>query len=296
MASFETGFMVCLQCSNIFTNSAESVAQSLFCSQCISQSPHDALSSPLPPENASLPIASYESCDFANHYTYSVTSDSVLSAAQNDFFQQQPHSSSNPPNFDAFPLPTIIEEAANHYPYPDASFQLIPQQPPLNMVCCSYCGFCSNDEDKLSKHVLEGCNSQSLRFFSLKQAFQYKAACPYLQSNGTLCETLINTNYKRHLQIHTDDRRYCCQYCDQRFKQKGNLASHQQTCKDVKVAKRYLCGLCGKIFKRKFNLTRHLRGHTGIKPYICNSCGRPFRDRSSLVRHSKICSNSTWSW
>ena len=52
--------------------------------------------------------------------------------------------------------------------------------------------------------------------------------------------------------------------------------------------RRYQCNVCHKRFKQKCHLTSHSFIHTGEKPFSCKICGKRFTQRSNLKTHEAI--------
>ena len=61
----------------------------------------------------------------------------------------------------------------------------------------------------------------------------------------------------KHIRIHTDEKPFCCQYCDKKFTRTDKLKVHE-------------------------------RIHTGEKPYKCTLCSYTCCDSGSLRKHVKI--------
>lgn len=122
------------------------------------------------------------------------------------------------------------------------------------------------------------------------------------------------SNCKRHMMIHTDDRRlYECDHCHKRFSQKyevrmhsrihtgekpftcgvcgknfterGNWRRHTQIHVRPQEASPYRCGICCKGFFHPEKLQVHLQIHSGQRPFICTVCGRKVKKIGDMYRH-----------
>lgn len=91
-------------------------------------------------------------------------------------------------------------------------------------------------------------------------------------------------------QVGTDDadRKYSCESCGKRYKQKSHLLVHKRTHDGVRP---FVCDFepCGKSFVTNSALRAHLRVHSGERPYLCgfDGCGRMFSTNSNLRRHER---------
>ena len=91
---------------------------------------------------------------------------------------------------------------------------------------------------------------------------------------------------KRHLALHSDYKRYKCEYCEESFAQWIGWKTHI-TIKHTRI-KSYLCKLCGESFLYSNQLTDHRRQHTGELPFECNwtGCEMKFIHKSKLDYHN----------
>lgn len=116
----------------------------------------------------------------------------------------------------------------------------------------------------------------------LSNAEQYYRCdyCPKIFINKTL--------RNNHLTTHTDERKYQCHLCAQRFKTTGNLNAHLASChdpEDTGLYKRYKCQFCPKTFRFPAQIMQHERVHTKEKPFNCDLCGKGFSVKCNLKAH-----------
>ncbi|EJD73284.1 zinc finger protein, partial [Loa loa] len=76
---------------------------------------------------------------------------------------------------------------------------------------------------------------------------------------------------------HTDEKRFKCERCPQRFTAPSDLRRHIRTHTGEKP---FSCPECTRNFTEKGNLHKHMRIHTGEKPYSCSNCGMNFHPES----------------
>jgi len=116
----------------------------------------------------------------------------------------------------------------------------------------------------------------------LSNAEQYYRCdyCPKIFINKTL--------RNNHLTTHTDERKYQCHLCAQRFKTTGNLNAHLASChdpEDTGFFKKFKCQFCPKTFRFPAQIMQHERVHTKEKPFNCDLCGKGFSVKCNLKAH-----------
>ena len=97
-------------------------------------------------------------------------------------------------------------------------------------------------------------------------------------------KTFFNaTSLRRHMAIHTGEKRFVCPFCDERFLHHQTWMDHKK--KHTGEMPSYQCGQCGKKFKKIFTLRMHMNTHTGAKPYVCSYCDEAFGCLQTRNKH-----------
>ena len=97
-------------------------------------------------------------------------------------------------------------------------------------------------------------------------------------------------DYEKHIQIHTKNRRFECNYCDKKFAFKQGLERHQ-TIHDNE-AQPHGCLYCELRFPSAARLQRHLSNeHAGKRPFPCSKCSKRFMLSHHLYRHMRTTHN-----
>ena len=102
-----------------------------------------------------------------------------------------------------------------------------------------------------------------------------------LPSNMNTESNRCTSSLKRHLKVHSGNKRCRCTQCNKSFNQSSHLKRHLRTHSGEKP---YKCTECKECFTRSSTLKRHLRIHTE-KSYKCTQCFKCFKDDMSLKRH-----------
>ncbi|XP_055379656.1 zinc finger protein 845-like [Condylostylus longicornis] len=91
------------------------------------------------------------------------------------------------------------------------------------------------------------------------------------------------TSLRTHIDCH-EDTKYICPICGCQLNTKTILRRHMVIHSDEK---KYKCNFCQKEFKRTKALKNHLILHTGLKPYECPFCDQTFANGSNSRKHQK---------
>lgn len=120
----------------------------------------------------------------------------------------------------------------------------------------------------------------NFNFLSNFNRFQPKAKAMY---PCKFCEkTFSQAVYLRtHIRIHTGEKRYHCNGCDETFEEYRVLIKHKKT------HHTFNCELCGKSFPLQSRLSDHLKTHKGAK-LECSQCKRLFASFHLLRMHLRL--------
>lgn len=105
--------------------------------------------------------------------------------------------------------------------------------------------------------------------------------CPYASISARHLES--------HMLIHSDEKPFQCQYCDQTFRQKQLLKRHENIYHNPDYVavmpreKNHNCPTCEKAFRHKGNLMRHMASHDTDKSDSIRVKGEPEGDGSYVV-------------
>lgn len=88
-----------------------------------------------------------------------------------------------------------------------------------------------------------------------------------------------------HRKIHTENKKYGCEICGQKFVQKINLTHHQRIHTSEKP---YECSECQKRFQERSHLQRHQKYHAQTRSYRCEKCGKMYKTERCLKVHNLV--------
>jgi len=114
-------------------------------------------------------------------------------------------------------------------------------------------------------------------------------------------------NLTRLMSIHTVEKSYKCDMCDEKFREFGNMQIHIKTDHGIRTTSidygkvtqvqvgrkrkhpqkpgKHICQFCGRGCEKASVLELHLRAHTGERPYPCIRCGFSFKTKGNLYKH-----------
>uniref|UniRef100_A0A1B0BVS4 Protein krueppel n=1 Tax=Glossina palpalis gambiensis TaxID=67801 RepID=A0A1B0BVS4_9MUSC len=135
----------------------------------------------------------------------------------------------------------------------------------LKPYICDQCGRACKTLAGLNEHQLVHTNECPFECEVCKSRFKNKA------------------RLKCHMDIHTDTA-IVCPDCGLKLNTRRTYLAHRLVHSDVK---RYKCEFCDAAFKRSKAFKNHLILHTGMRPYKCNFCDKTFSNGSNCRSHKK---------
>lgn len=127
------------------------------------------------------------------------------------------------------------------------------------------------------------CGARFYRQQSLLRHTEVKhSACESIKCPHCEYSTKCKTNLKRHIELHTNNKRFICELCGSSFHAFATLKEHHAFVHSENRS--FICTVCNKGFKSKSTLQRHARIHSEVRPYKCH-CNRDYKRMSHLKRH-----------
>lgn len=107
---------------------------------------------------------------------------------------------------------------------------------------------------------------------------------PWIKIKCTICAVEIAKDHmRRHMRIHTGERKHQCSICGKQFSESGYLSKHMVVHTNER---KYKCDLCSNAYTTSKSLLRHKRWHTGDFIHKCKWCPKGFGDKKSLKKHT----------
>lgn len=161
---------------------------------------------------------------------------------------------------------------------------------------CGYCGkrYAVKEELK-AHHVMHNlesphrCEQCDARFPKKSQLVRHVRShtgdrpyvCDVDECEKSFTEAHLLTLHKRR---HSTLNPFICERCGATFRNNSDVKRHMMSHTDER---RHHCDTCGKDFRRLEHLKLHLRVHSGEKPFKCDECSRGFAQRGDLKKHQR---------
>ncbi|GFR99270.1 zinc finger protein [Elysia marginata] len=157
---------------------------------------------------------------------------------------------------------------------------------------CEICGkMFAKDQDLTEHRLLDHqyeCNICGMKFIK-ETNFKYHTETAHLNKLINYVCKICNIDCKtyqrlyKHLNKHTEVKKYLCKLCGKGFAFQGQLNAHVATHNNS-----FQCDKCGKVFRQLQSFKKHRLVHAGIlnvKPYICEICGKRLASKDSHTSH-----------
>ena len=138
--------------------------------------------------------------------------------------------------------------------------------------------------DKNKKFTCTQCQQQFRYQWLLKQHVENK----HLGVRRYVCDVCQKAfSYKHvlqhHMFIHTGEKSFKCNHCQQLFRSQRNLTVHIQRKHSGVRTRNHVCDVCQKACYSKCDLTKHMRIHIRNKPFECKYCDTMICMKNKLI-------------
>lgn len=199
-----------------------------------------------------------------------------------------------------FPIATIAGTKENDSPFNFSTMTTKLDKTEYKFKC-EHCRVVLNGLEEFTKHeashkILIKCNECDREFANesglkkhVKSHREELSTSPSRKDGWKKCpdcgKCLKLGSMWMHRKIHSDNKKYGCDICGQKFVQKINLTHHQRV---HTAEKHYECPECPKRFQERSHLQRHQKYHAQTRPFRCEKCGKMYKTERCLKVHNLV--------
>ncbi|KAJ8871857.1 hypothetical protein PR048_028197 [Dryococelus australis] len=186
-----------------------------------------------------------------------------------------------------FPCPCILVLQHTHLNHPHCLSRPCCKEPPTSLHSITIAQWMKNDEGLMEMmydlSICTFCNRKFKYASRLRKHMIIHSSERKFKCNECGASFKVKSTLKSHELTHSLDKPFMCDVCFSTHCTKSGLAKHIES-KHGTGERRFICEICGKMFLLKTVLNKHIEYHNA-KKVLCTVCGMLFHTESYLKKH-----------